>query len=1124
MALTENPSVDIRQQLLDAIAHFEHVLPGQAPIKDFVHHNTLHGYQHLNFADALKASHELTGAYGYEPAERYREYFKKARITLEDLSTILDEAESLKPDESICEKFKQKDVYLAALLNPLKSITGCQFTWHIEELNELNQFQQSVSQTSREKLLSAAKHHGEESESEAINALWFACLKSLNLEHYLLHPEELMDLDPEAAESMLRDVTPDESSESSDVSMLHRQVVKESKNLLGQLIRKVGDDITLRGFLNTITGKDILDDIRPVLQQHLANYLDQGMSAWHPSERNQGFYMVWRSSALDDLAWVFDEMPEWQDSINSLPDDAMDTILLMLKQLGIPETHWAHYLQRLALEIPGWSGLFLWRHLHPDYEGDKQPVEMLDYLAVRLVLERLFAQRLCREQWQIEANLDVLRWYFRRRHSEFFVRYVMFNNHLPEYLFTLAQRQIERSLLDHEHYYPWKQLADMIMAWRNSPMSDQPKGYSVFHHAWPLFHLTQHLGLCADDVESLNAEQIKQMFGCLSALNNETSGFIWLQAYERNYRDALFNAVVANENRGRWKHSESKSELSTPDASTQNLTRPEAQVTFCMDDREESFRRHLEEHNPAIETLGAAGFFGVPINWKGLDDTETTPLCPVVVDPVHTLCEVPNDNQQPKFHKHKHRRNLRFSLKNLIQQETRRSLLAPLLITLIAPFSFLSLLGKTFSFRRMNGLGEKLRNHFDIPVQTHVELNTSEPKPDATPSDNQFGYTDEEQADKVQGFLRTVGLNKPLAPLVVMMGHGSYSVNNPHLAAYDCGACSGRHGGPNARIFAAIANRPEIRIILGERGVNIPEDTWFMGAEHNTADENISWYDQDQIPENTKSAFQKLRAEIDFVTQKSAHERCRRLASAPKKPSLKKALNHIIGRSYDISQARPELGHATNAAAFIGRRSISQGAFFDRRVFLISYDPTQDDEEGHVIEAILLAAGPVGAGINLEYYFSTVNNEQYGSGSKVTHNVSGLFAVMDGTSSDLRTGLPKQMIEIHEAMRLQVLVEAKIEVLGKIYQRQPALQELVGKGWLLLSAKDPDSEQIHVFKPDKGFVPWDGQQSDIPLVDNSTDWYDGKHLPLSPALIKQPPNTSPADYSNNDLKGEFNNA
>lgn len=181
----------------------------------------------------------------------------------------------------------------------------------------------------------------------------------------------------------------------------------------------------------------------------------------------------------------------------------------------------------------------------------------------------------------------------------------------------------------------------------------------------------------------------------------------------------------------------------------------------------------------------------------------------------------------------------------------------------------------------------------------------------------------------------------------------------------------------------------------------------------------------------------------------------------------------MIGRALDFSQARPELGHATNAAAVIGRRSLTQGAFFDRRVFLISYDPTQDPE-GKVLEAILLAAGPVGVGISLEYYFSTVDNERYGCGSKVTHNLTGLFGVMEGAASDLRTGLPKQMIEIHEAIRLQVVVEAKTAVLAEIYERQPPLQELIGKGWLLLSAMDPDSGEISptgALSPGRGSAP-----------------------------------------------------
>ena len=229
MEETEKQSVDIRQQIEEAISHLEHVLPGQAPIKDFVHHNTLHGYQHLNFADALKASNDLTGAYGYEPVEHYREYFNNGRITLQDLNATLDDSEALNPEQNISANIKQRDVYLSALLYPIEPIAGGQLIWHIEELNQLNQFQQEVSEESRDKLLKAAMLHGEKTEAQAINKLWSACLQTLNLEHYQLHPEELMDLDPEAAESMLRDVTADDEPDIPDISMLHRQVVKDAK-------------------------------------------------------------------------------------------------------------------------------------------------------------------------------------------------------------------------------------------------------------------------------------------------------------------------------------------------------------------------------------------------------------------------------------------------------------------------------------------------------------------------------------------------------------------------------------------------------------------------------------------------------------------------------------------------------------------------------------------------------------------------------------------------------------------------------------------------------------------------------------------------------------------------------
>ena len=1084
-------TADLRAHLLQVIEHFEHVLPGQAAIRDFVHHNTLHGFQQLPFPQALATAHRVTGAYGYLPEDQFRRYYHEGRITQEELESILNDDPELDSGNVLftaeSEPVQRRNILLAALIHPLKAVTGCQLNWQIEERDALRAFQPDVSASSRSQLLAAAARHGLSSEAEAVDDLWTACLHALGLDHYILHPEELMDMSPEQAEKMLSRVLTDEEQRGTSAMVMDRLIDREADASMETMFGRLGHDLTLSGLLKALTGVDLMEAMQPQLVRYIGSFLDQGQAAWNAPDRDCGFYAVWRASAAQDMAWVFEGLPDWKDSIEALPDAPLDAVVIELKWLGLAEEKWALYLERLALDLPGWSGMFLWRHLRPGYEGLEQvKVDMLDYLAVRLVLERLVAQRLCRERWNIEASIDVIRWYFRHHQAEFLVRDTVYNSHLPEYLVTLAQGLLNCSSLCNTDEEQWRHLAHMIWTWRQSPASDRPAGYNVYRSAWPLFRLAQHLGVCGADIRDLEGSTIEHIFACIDALDPERAGFIWLQAYELHYRDQLFNALVNNQERGRWK--------------TREL-RPEGQVVFCMDDREEGIRRHLEEHNPNIETLGAAGFFGVSINWRGLDDNKVTPLCPVVVTPSHEIRETPQAGQQTLAGQHRRRRRLRQHLSDLLHQETRRNLLrSALLILLAAPGALAVLTAKLLAPLQLGQLSDRLRIAFERAVPTRVDINASEDRP-ATPQQPRRGFTDAEQADRVLGFLRTIGLQNGFAPLVLLMGHGSSSQNNPHLAAYDCGACSGRHGGPNARVFAAMANRPEVRALLRARGCNIPADTWFLGAEHNTCNEDIRWYDLDQLPAASRQYFEKLSSDLAVATSGSAHERARRLASAPRNPSPQRALRHMLGRAKDFSQARPELGHATNAAAIIGRRSVSQGAFFDRRVFLISYDPSQDPQ-GEVLEAILLAAGPVGAGINLEYYFSTANNDHYGCGSKVTHNVTGLFGVMEGAGSDLRTGLPKQMIEIHEAMRLQVIVEAKIDVLTRIYQRQPPLQELIGNGWLLLSAKDPDSESIHVFTPGKGFEPWRGNISELPTVARSADWYIGHTLPLTPALIK----------------------
>jgi hypothetical protein len=212
--------------------------------------------------------------------------------------------------------------------------------------------------------------------------------------------------------------------------------------------------------------------------------------------------------------------------------------------------------------------------------------------------------------------------------------------------------------------------------------------------------------------------------------------------------------------------------------------------------------------------------------------------------------------------------------------------------------------------------------------------------------------------------------------------------------------------------------------------------------------------------------------------------------SAPLTLSFEAARLHVEQRSEDLAQTRPELGHATNAITIVGRREWTRGLFLDRRAFLTSYDPTQDDAQGSILQGLLRAVFPVCAGINLEYYFSNVDNTGFGCGTKLPHNLAALLGVMDGAASDLRTGLPWQMVEIHEPVRSSFIIETTPDVMIGIMDRNPGIAQLCRNEWILLSLVDPKTRQISVFR-DGRFEPYQPQASVLPKAASSVDWYRG---------------------------------
>jgi len=264
----------------------------------------------------------------------------------------------------------------------------------------------------------------------------------------------------------------------------------------------------------------------------------------------------------------------------------------------------------------------------------------------------------------------------------------------------------------------------------------------------------------------------------------------------------------------------------------------------------------------------------------------------------------------------------------------------------------------------------------------------------------------------------------------------------------------------------------------------------FVGGMHNTCDDTVTYFDLDHIPTSHREEFQQAEAAILETCRRNAHERCRRFMSAPLTISTAEAREHVEERAEDLAQTRPELGHATNAITIVGRREWSRGLFLDRRAFLTSYDPTQDEPGSPILTRILGAVVPVCSGINLEYFFSRVDNSGFGSGTKLPHNLTSLLGVMDGAASDLRTGLPWQMVEIHEPVRSLFIIETKPEEMLSVMEKNPGIDRMCRNAWILLTVLHPETRQISVFQ-DGRFEPYQPQSATLPQASSSLDWYRG---------------------------------
>ena len=469
--------------------------------------------------------------------------------------------------------------------------------------------------------------------------------------------------------------------------------------------------------------------------------------------------------------------------------------------------------------------------------------------------------------------------------------------------------------------------------------------------------------------------------------------------------------------------------------------KPFVQAFFCIDDRECSLRRYLEEIDPGIETFGAAGFFGIDFLYQGLDDAYPVAQCPVIIKPKHLIKESglqakPEGESKVDAISHLHFKSHSVLRGWLYTQTLGLGYAARMAWDVFRPGSKLPKL--------------KMLSEVDSHTQLHLLRENDTPTEDGY----LLGFSFSEMADKVGGLLTNIGLTKHFSPLVVIVAHGSSSVNNPHFAAYDCGACSGKPGAPNARAFAWMANHEEVRKILHGRGIDIPGGTRFVAALHNTSRDEITYFDPHLLEQNPAEGLPAFQKVMEIALQRNARERCRWFELAPKSNTVDKAHEHVAARASSIFEPRPEYNHSNNLYCIIGRRKLTRDLFMDRRAFLHSYDPDKD-AVGNIMVRILSAIIPVCGGINLEYLFSCIDNSVYGAGTKLPHNVIGLLGVANGVEGDLRTGLPQQMIEVHEPARLLIVAEQTCIILDKALANIGDLKEWLDNDWIRLVSCHP---------------------------------------------------------------------
>jgi uncharacterized protein YbcC (UPF0753/DUF2309 family) len=476
--------------------------------------------------------------------------------------------------------------------------------------------------------------------------------------------------------------------------------------------------------------------------------------------------------------------------------------------------------------------------------------------------------------------------------------------------------------------------------------------------------------------------------------------WIWTHAFELEYQKKLHGILKK-----------------TPETVD---TAPRLQAVFCIDVRSERFRRALENQNPSIQTIGFAGFYGLPISYQPADTMTERPQLPGLVAPAFKVTE--KSVRQNKL--------IRLNTQSHWKGWANSSISAFTMVETAGWAYALKLIKDNFFSNKKEKLIDSLSHH-----DNWLLIGDDQP------------LSLDEKAKLVTGVLKGMGLIQQFAPTILLLGHGSETRNNLHASGLDCGACGGQTGEVNVRVLTSLLNDKEIRQKILEQGIDIPEQTRFIAGLHNTTTDEVSCFDS--------LADAEIDTWLSQAANETRHERALTMESSLHQLDDKKLKKALADKAKDWSEVRPEWGLANNAAFIVAPRERTRSMSLEGRVFLHDYD-WRHDPDSALLEQIMTAPMIVTHWINMQYNLSVTDNVFFGSGNKLLHNaVNQHIGIFEGNGGDLRIGLPLQSIHDghqwrHQPLRLNVYIAAPKEAIEKIISAHETVRQLVDNNWLFL--------------------------------------------------------------------------